>query len=232
MAKRVDIETRSFPNQKSAREFFREILYRYEIGTAIPDPDHSDLSALIVRHPEALAKIGSGIAGFTVMKAIQGTRCFCLHRTDGSSTDFSLGSCITGKGPTRFQEVSASLRGAVSPGIHARRDALFAKYGNEGGTIKCAVSDEMISREQGHMDHRPPMTFQVIVRTFLAANNLQVEDVLISDSRDHQFSATLEDPEIASKFRHFHDSVATLDFVSKGINLAQSAKHRIKVVRN
>lgn len=230
MANPVALETRNFPNQKQAVEFFRAILYRHEIDVIIPDPDHSDLGALIVRHPEASAKIGSGISHFSVMKAIQGTLCFCLHRTDGSSTDFSMGSCITGKGPTRFQEVSQALRSVVSPEIHARRDMLFEKYGNEG-ILECAVSGEPISRDQGHMDHRPPMTFQVIVRTFLAANKLDVNEITISDSQDNQFSASIDMPEIAEEFRRFHSSVATLDFVAKKINLAQSRKHRIKAVR-
>lgn len=231
MAKRVELETRTFPNQKQAGEFFQAMLYRYEIGSVIPDPDHSDLAAVIIRHPDASLKIGSGISHFTIMKAIQGTQCFSLHRTDGSSTDFSMGSCITGKGPTRFQEVSQALRTVISPDIHARRDELFAKHG-ASGAIKCAASGELISREQGHMDHRPPMTFQVIVRTFLAAHGLELETIKISESRDNQFSTTLEDPEIAARFRKYHGSVATVDFVAKTINLAQSAKNRIKAVRS
>ena len=231
MAKRVELETRTFHNQKQAGEFFQAMLYRYEIGTVIPDPDHSDLAAVVVRHPDASSKTGSGISHFTIMKAIQGTQCFCLHRIDGSSTDFGMESCITGKGPTRFQEVSQALRTVISPDVHARRDDLFAKHG-DSGTIKCAVSGELISREQGHMDHRPPMTFQVIVRTFLAANSLELKKIQISESRDNQFSTTLEDPEIASRFRQYHSSVATIDFVAKTINLAQSARHRIKTVRS
>lgn len=231
MAKKVELETRTFATQKAAAEFFKVMLYRYDVGFVIPDPDHSDLASVLLRHPDASSKIGSGMSHFTVMHASQGTQCFCLHRVDGSSTDFSMGSCITGKGPSRFQEVSQAFRLVVSPDIHARRDTLFEKYGNNS-TIECAVSRELISRDQGHMDHRPPMTFQVIVRTFIAANNLDLEDIAISESRDNQFSTTLEDLGIATKFKDFHKSVATLDFVSKKINLAQSAKHRIKVVRS
>lgn len=231
MVKPVELETRSFPNQKQAREFFQGILYRYESGIAIPDPDHSELAALVVRHPEASQKIGTGISYFTVMDAIHGTRCFSLHRIDGTSTDFSMRSCISGKGPTRFQEVSQAFRVIVSPDIHSQRDTLFAKHGING-VIKCADSGELITREQGHMDHRPPMTFQVIVRTFLAANKLNASDIQLSESGDNQFTATLETPEIAEKFREFHGSVSTLDFVAKSINLAQSSKHRIKTVRS
>jgi len=230
MAKPVELETQTFPNQKQAREYFQGILYRYEIGIVIPDPDHSDLAALLVRHPEASQKIGAGISYFTVMNAAQGTQCFCLHRADGTSTDFSMGSCITGKGPTRFQEVSQAFRAIVSPDIHSQRDTLFANHGSDGA-IECAVSGKLITREQGHMDHRPPLTFQVIVRTFLVANNLRVNDVQLSESSDNQFTTTLEAPEIAEKFREYHSSVATLDFVAKSINLAQSSKHRIKTVR-
>ena len=230
--KPVILETRSFPNQKIATEFFQGILYRYQPGLLIPDPDHSDLAALILRHPNASQKIGTGIDSFSVMKAIQGTVCFRVRRIDGTATDFSMGSCITGKGPSRFQEVSTALRNVVSTDIHARRDSLFASHGNDQGAIPCAQSGALITRDMGHMDHRPPMTFQVIVRTFLAANVLDVNNINISESRDNQFTATIEDPLMANQFRTYHASVANLDFVSKDINLAQSSKHRIRSVRS
>lgn len=230
--KPVELETRSFPNQKTATEFFQGILYRYQPDVLIPDPDHSDLAALVLRHPNASQKIGAGVESFSIMSAIQDTVCFRVHRTDGSSTDFSMGSCITGRGPSRFQEVSTAFRNVISTDIHARRDNLFTSHGNNEGAIPCAHSGVLITRDMGHMDHRPPMTFQVIVRTFIAANNLDVGDVNISDSRDNQFTTTIEDPILADRFRSYHTSVANLDFVSKDINLAQSAKHRIRPVRS
>ena len=60
----MEIETRSFPNQKTASEYFKNILNKYKINETIPDPDHSDLMALILRHPKALEKIGCGIIEF------------------------------------------------------------------------------------------------------------------------------------------------------------------------
>ena len=173
--KPVELATRSFPNQKSATEFFQGILYRYQPDVLIPDPDYSDLAALILRHPNASQKIGAGIESFSVMNAIQGTVCFRVHRIDGSSTDFSMGSCITGRGPSRFQEVSTAFRNVISGDIHSRRDALFASHGSEGGFIPCAHSGVLITLETGHMEG---MSSGILSTTLLRSNSTIASSVM------------------------------------------------------
>ena len=81
------------------------------------------------------------------------------------------------------------------------------------------------------MDHRSPMTFEVIVTTFLAGRGLALDDVPISHGKDEQVSPEVTDAALAKEFRQYHASVARLDFVKRTANLAQSARQRMKPSR-
>lgn len=96
MAKKITIGEESFTTQKAATIFVRDLLNCQPLKTAIPEPQHSFLCALISRHPNAAEKIGVGIQHFTVEFAMHGTRCFYLTRVDGSRTEFSFYKCVRG----------------------------------------------------------------------------------------------------------------------------------------
>jgi len=51
------------------------------------------------------------------------------------------------------------------------------------------VTGKRIAREQGHMDHCPPMTFEVIVTTLLVFRGLTVDAVPITTGQDEQVAA-------------------------------------------
>ena len=78
------------------------------------------------------------------------------------------------------------------------------------------------------MDHLAPMTFEVIVTTFLQGRGLRLEDVPISQAADEQVATTLTDKTTSEAFRQYHEGVAMLEFVKDRVNLAQSSKHRLK----
>jgi hypothetical protein len=172
-------------------------------------------------------KVGCGIDHFQAMMTIHGTQCFRIIRIDGSGTDFSYPSCVTGRQPARKQEVSEALRRVVQTDTYKACKAFFSDNKDADGTVKCAVTVECITRDQAHMDHRPPLTFEVIVNTFLTSNGLAVDQVPITTGRDEQIAPEVTDP----VFRRYHNKVATLDLVKKATNLAQSTRHRIKRTR-
>jgi hypothetical protein len=153
-----------------------------------------------------------------------GTQCFRIERTDGSGTEFSYRHCITQRSPTRKEEVSSAFRWAVRLDLFMKRDEFFAEHKDAEGLIVCAETGELISREQAHMDHRAPMTFEVIVTTFLAAKGLEVEHVPLSSGKDNQVSAEITDANLREEFRHYHARVAALDLVKNTANLSQSAR--------
>jgi hypothetical protein len=85
----VEIGGLRFPTKKAAEEFFKAMLYRYETGSPIPEPDATHLGWLLERHPEHRVKIGNGIDRFVVLNTLWGARGFAVLRCDGSAETFS-----------------------------------------------------------------------------------------------------------------------------------------------
>ena len=86
----------------------------------------------------------------------------------------------------------------------------------------------MIAIDDGHLDHKPPMTFEMIVTTFLQGAGLSLEAVPLTDGQDEQVTPEVTDRVLIERFRQYHAKLAELDFVKDKVNLAQSARHRIK----
>lgn len=230
-AKPVELATRSFEKQGDATSFFKAMLNRYRPGERVNDEDGLDLAALLERHTEYAAKVGCGVSHFEVMLTEHGTQCFRIARTDGSGTDFSYPHCIAQRPPTRKQEVSQAFRRAVRFDLYRARDVFFAVHVGSDGCVSCAVTGDRIASDAGHMDHRPPMTFEVIVTTFLAGRGMSLEDVPLSSGQDDQVSPEVTDEILCEAFRSYHTSVARLDFVKHTVNLAQASRNRLKSVR-
>lgn len=227
-AKPVELATRSFEKQGDATAFFKAMLNRYRPSERVSDEDSLDVSALLERHTEYGAKVGCGVSHFEVMMTEHGTPCFRIVRTDGSGTDFSYPHCITQRPPSRKLEVSQAFRRTVRFDLYKARDDFFASHGDTNGNVNCAVTGDRISRDDAHMDHRPPMTFEVIVTTFLCGRGLSLDSVPLTTGQDDQGSPEVTDHTLAKAFQSYHSSVARLDLVRNTINLAQASRHRLK----
>ncbi len=133
-----------------AKDRCREIIGTLENGESVRSDDAEFLLWLLDRHPRAAEKIGQGVAGFTVQSAVMGTRCFVVHRVDGSSTDFSFHSCITA--PDSIALVRRAMRRAISDQTNEFKRASAAR-----GPLVCAVTGQMLSWNDAHVDHAPPV---------------------------------------------------------------------------
>lgn len=83
-----------FDTQTEARAFLNAMLQRYDVGDRVNVSDTAILSAALALHPEAAAKIGSGIKDFSVRSADFGSKCFWVNRTDGTTQKFSHKACV------------------------------------------------------------------------------------------------------------------------------------------
>lgn len=229
--KPVILTTRSFAKRGDAITFFRDMLNRYVPGQRVSDVDGLDLAALLTRHPEHAAKVGDGIDHFEVIATLHGSHCFRIVRVDGTGTDFSFMTCIAERAPTQAQQVSRALRHAIRFDLYAARDKFFAEHIGADGLVPCAVTRERICKDDGHMDHRPPMTFEVIVATFLAGQKLSADDVPITQGQDNQVVPEVTDKALIVVFQTYHTSVAKLDFVKVKVNLAQASRNRVRPTR-
>ncbi|HEY3655223.1 MAG TPA: DCL family protein [Steroidobacteraceae bacterium] len=227
----VEIATQAFPTKTAATEFFKSMLNRYAPGQRVSAEDGLELAALLERHTEYASKVGCGVSHFEVMMTEHGTQCFRIVRTDSSGTDFSYVHCISQRPPTLKQEVSQAFRRVVRFDLYKARDEFFGSHKGTDGLIECASTGERIGREEAHMDHRPPMTFEVIVTTFLAGRGLSLADIALTTGSDNQVSPEVVDADLCEEFPMFHSRVARLDFVKTSVNLSQASRHRLKVSR-
>jgi hypothetical protein len=227
----VELATCSFASQSLATTFFRGMLRRYHPGDRVNDEDALHLAALLERHDEYKDKVGCGVDYFCIMMTEHGTPCFRINRLDGTGTDFSYRHCITQRPPSRKQEVSQAFRRIVRFDLYRARDDFFAANADTKGRVICAETGERISRDQAHMDHRAPLTFEVLVTTFLEGRGLGLEDVPITSGSDEQVSPEITDSALGEAFRLYHARLARLDLVKGTTNLAQSARHRMRPSR-
>ena len=72
------------------------------------------------------------------------------------------------------------------------------------------------------MNHRPPMTSDVIVTTFLAGRGMSLADVPLLSGQDNQVSPEITYEILSDAFRRYHTAVASLDLVKNTVNLAQA----------
>lgn len=204
-----------FSSKAKAGDFFRAILRRHGPGAAVIGQDAADLAALLKLHPHYMAKLGCGIAGFTVRLDDFGQQGFELIRTDGSRTDFSYRECISPTSPrTRFR---GALRLVVAADIVTARNAYLD---HNSGRIFCAETGVRLALAEAHLDHRWPLTFEALAEEFGTVHSLVDYGSLLAPHRDGNTGDRLVDPRLAANFRDFHAAVAELDFVSKQVNLA------------
>jgi hypothetical protein len=208
-----------FRSKSDAFAFFRAMLGRYHNGQTISDPDSSHLRNLLDRHPEALQKIGIGVKRFFRARAVQGTDCFWLERDDAASTDFSIKSCVDAKGKSLYQEFAEACREAVQPELTRKKKVHFEMHGDSDGTVVCEVTGERVALYQSHLDHKKPMTFQVIVHTFITAHNIEIRPEMLCRPGDAEFAVTFADKDIEARFRDYHLRAAKLRIIKAKVNL-------------
>lgn len=227
----VELSTRVFPTQVSAISFFSQMLARYSPGERPNEEDQLDLAALFERHPEYVLKMGVGLSHYEVMRSDHGSNCFRLVRTDRSGTDIGIIHAVRGAPPPRKSEVSRAFRWAVRIDLFNARDDFFKQHRDADGRVPCAVTKALIGRDEAHMDHLPPMTFEVLVTTFLAHRGLDVGSVPLTEPKDDQFSPEIADDALRAAFCDWHHRMAKLDIVAKGVNLRQATPNRIRAGR-
>jgi hypothetical protein len=103
----------------------------------------------------------------------------------------------------------------------------FAEFADPEGKVRCEVTGERVAIFEAHLDHKKPLTFQVIVTTFVKARRIDVP-AMLSVPADAQFVTTFADKEIEAAFREYHHSVRMLRIVKARTNLSMGSSERIR----
>lgn len=94
-SKPLQIGQHYFPRQLDAVNHFSNLLGGRRLGDEIEaGQEFAELSALLSRHKDSVAKVGCGVRAFVIMLSAEGTICFGVKRVDGTVEDFSFHRCI------------------------------------------------------------------------------------------------------------------------------------------
>ena len=216
MAKQIIVGDLIFTTKKAAIEYMKPILNDSPIDSIIPEPGHGFLTDLLQLHPDADVKIGCGVTNFSVERNEYSQRGFRLHRLDGTSTDFSVYKCFDGK-HNRKAQVQLALRTATMQQISRFREEQL-----QAGENFCPFSSELLHRNNCHVDHTSPMTFDQLFNTWMNLNGLTIETVNITDSADNKQGREMTNPLQVTSWQNFHQQNAKLRLVSIRGNLSNA----------
>jgi hypothetical protein len=211
-AKPVELPSIQFPTMSKAKEFFKNMLNRYQDGQEINQDDYVLLYELLLRHPDADAKIGSGVKRFFRDRSPDHpTSCFHLEREGGLATDFSYPDCISSTKPTLEQYFYRACRQSVSEILTAKKNSLF-----DQGDVRCCKTNELVTKENSEYRHTNPK-FSEIFRDFKKLLNTPISRDMFYEDADLQYATRFSNKakEIESRFVEFHQKIANLDIFKK-----------------
>lgn len=212
----VNIGEKMFPSKAAAISFYRDILDSYEPGDELSQMDYHHLVTLCLKDAEVDDNDIPDAVIVDYHPAHKRTKCFHLL-FDEDLYLFSYRMAITG-GSSDMQLFRGACRNAVQKRLHRYKEQQFAQR-----PVKCAITKRVVEWDECEIDHKAPLTFSVIVKSFVVANSIDVSSVEYSFDN---FVDEFADPELARKFDDFHRQMAILRVVASEENrkLASSAR--------
>lgn len=230
---KLKIGEMNFNSKKSAIEFYRSILNKYEANTSVSDEDYSYLVDLLNYNSDAPEENnlenGGGELPIEIddiivdyHPAYKKTKCFYAVFGEEEWL-FSYLLAINGD-LSDEKKFYISCRHSIKNTLRDFKKKIF-----ENKPVKCAVTKNVLTWENSQVDHKAPMTFSVIVKTFLKSQNIEVMDIDLSyEGSIWQFS----DKQFEQAFVEYHNKVALLRIISSEENQKLASKARLKPTKN
>lgn len=220
-----------FNTKKSVIEYIRKnILYEYDIGSILSSEHFDFMMDLLLHHPWKEQKIGDGIENVSVMVSPEwGTRCFCLRRKDGSVTDFSFKECLSPS--TLIKDFKKACRAIIDSCMRDYKQEYYNKHQKDDKTIICPVLHIPIDKEDAEVDHKPPKTFDFLVKKFMDENEIEIKKDIFEDHEDLDTVIKLKS-DFGDKWFCFHDQNSDLRVISVKANRGKMTERELKNMRS
>src|SRR5438105_1111764 len=108
-----------------------------------------------------------------------------------------------------------AARRAVEKEIINFKHNIFYRFQDTNGKIKCAISGELIGKENADVDHIPPSTFDRIVKDFITERNLDIGSVIFTSGDIYKVSKAFADESIQRDFASYHNQVCKLRIIER-----------------
>lgn len=145
-----------------------------------------------------------------------------MKRVDGSEADFSWPVCLDGR-PSRKTQVMNAFRHEVWRDVATAKADFFACR----ASVVCEATGRSITIDDSHLDHMAPLTFEVLVYTFLKLKDLTTDSIDI-ENEDEGIGVWLRDRDLAREWRDYHARAAVARPVAKEYNLSSARANKLK----
>ncbi len=218
----IQIGEKTFNTKNQAIDHIREILYRYPLNQSVKGSDLIFMCDLLDLHPDKDRRIGVGIKSIIIEQdgEFNKTRHFSIIRTDDSSIDFSFNKCLSPNLNEPIKLFKSAARRAIADQIILFRNSSFHDSTQK---ILCEITGVLIDKNNSHIDHTPPDTFDKIVLDFLNTNNINVDDVKFIEA-PNGIGKVFANDNLKNSFADYHKTNAKLRVISPGANLKQKKK--------
>jgi hypothetical protein len=208
-------------NKTQKKEKCKEILKKTSNGIEITElEDIKFLIGVFENHSEWDVKKGSGINKISVNRTEPyNTKCFFIHRTDGSITDISYKHCL--QPLTKLAYIKMACRSAVSEIIINYRDNV------EFGLVCCPFTDELLTLKNTQIDHHN-LTFAELFNKWIVDKDVDILYEKLNTTKDEISSTYFTDLNIVNDFISFHNANTHLRAVSIEANRMLSKLNYIK----
>ena len=221
----IKISEKTFKTNKEAWEFIHTILYSYEINKPLENENLIFISDLLNLHPEAKNKIGTGIKSIIIEneKRFNKTKHFSVIRLDNTIADFSFEKCLSSNLNEPQKLFNSCAREAVANQIILFKDNFFLENQDSKGNVSCQITKVLVNKENCHIDHIPPNTFDKITSDFIKINNIDVNEIKFAEE-SNGIGRVFVDSNLKDNFADYHKQTAKLRVVLSTANLKQKKK--------
>lgn len=223
----ITIGSKVFESKTKALSHYKEILNSYSAGETLRERDFESVFDLIYKGYDKTdiscyeEETGDTVKSIHVREhpEFRNTKCFVIEDGKGETQLFSYILSINGSlSDTKI--FSRACRHAVDDRLREFKKDIF-----KNRPVRCAITNEIVEWEDCQIDHKAPLTFSVIVKSFIISNNIDISSVkYVTDISKEKFSNT----DLAERFVRFHSAMAVLRILSTIQNAKLSGAARIK----
>lgn len=167
------------------------------IGRCLTGDQFYLLSELLKLHHRLDGSEWRDLTAVSVEKAkVYNAKSFCAHYTDGGREYFGVSSLKL----SRSQRQKRAFNNAARTEVLTQTRQFFKDAFSDNQTIVCAITGEVINRDQATVDHYP-IGFKTLIDDWLEINDLEWRDVEI---KKHYALYVFASRKLATSWQKYH----------------------------
>ena len=194
--------------KKYQKDQCKAILNKYALNHTIIE-ERDFLVNVFKNHPNWQEKRGEGGKRIFIGQDNYKHRCFFIERIDNTVVDISYLTAIAGNSKSDLERIKIACRTAILPEIidFRNKNVIF-------GVTKCAISDEILTKENINIDHYD-LKFSEMFALWIKRYNPKelVKNIMVQEQ-----TSIFINNEILNDFISFHNLNCKLRAVTKHVN--------------